>query len=190
MDRVLQPSTAKINCGICTRCRSTIDARSIYKTCQLCREKDRVRREKSQIKKDMQHLGQFRSYHEDDATSASMKERQENAAPHDGNRKFITSVKRKAQKSLYELEAEERMVALKMAKKSLTEIVQRQGKKPMPAVQVNSVGMTFRISFRFNNEFSYFINRATLDQQRSRISKCQLTLRRFEVESPLLLPCS
>jgi hypothetical protein len=90
----------------------------------------------------MQHMtAQSHTFinHEHDATNASKKQRQENATHHDGSRKFSTGIKRKAQKSLYELEAEERMVALKKAKKSLTEIVQRQGKKPMPAVEVKSV---------------------------------------------------
>lgn len=77
------------------------------------------------------------------ATSASVKEHQENATRHDGSRKVSAGVKRKAQKSLSELEGEERMVALKMAKKSLTEIIQRQGKKPMPAVEVKSVSDSY-----------------------------------------------
>ena len=80
--------------------------------------------------------------HKYDATSASTKELQENAdSTHhdDGIRKFSSGVKRKAQKSLYELEEEDRMMALKKAKKSLTEIVQRQGKKPMLTAHVKSV---------------------------------------------------
>ena len=78
-----------------------------------------------------------------DAPSASTKERRENSSHHDGNRKLSVGVKRKAQKSLYELEGEERTVALKMAKKSLTEIIQRQGKKPMPTFDDNSVSPFF-----------------------------------------------
>ena len=74
-----------------------------------------------------------------DATSASTKEGQKNTTHSDGSRKSSAGVKRKAEKSLNELEGEERMVALKMAKKSLTEIVQRQGKKPMPTANVKSV---------------------------------------------------
>ena len=74
-----------------------------------------------------------------DATGASTKERQESATHPDGGREPSASVKRKAQKSLHELEGEERRMALKMAKKSLAEITQRQAKKPLLIASVRSV---------------------------------------------------
>jgi hypothetical protein len=131
---------------------------SSFKTCQPCRLKDKAKREKTRekirlikLEEMRQHTGMtdqagmdlnFRKYV---PTSASTSDRrQENASTStthfDGSRKVSAGVKRKAQKSLYELEGEERRAALKMAKKSLTEIIQRQGKKPiMPAVNVKSV---------------------------------------------------
>lgn len=87
-----------------------------------------------------------------DATGASSKELQENrddTLP-DGSRKPSAGVKRKAHKSLCELEGEERVVALKMAKKSLAEIVQRQGKKPLLTTNVKSVSDS--VFFLFDEE--------------------------------------
>ena len=100
-----------------------------------------------------------------DQTGASMNGRQENATSsrtasiathHDGSRKVSAGVKRKAPKSLNELEGEERIAALKMAKKSLTDIIQRQGKKPMPTVNVKSVSeLTFLLFVWYKKRFSF-----------------------------------
>jgi hypothetical protein len=75
-----------------------------------------------------------------DATGgSSKKERQENATHSDGSQKPSAGAKRKAQKSPYELEGEVRKVALKKAKGSLMEMINRQGKKPLPTTNVKSV---------------------------------------------------
>jgi hypothetical protein len=116
-----------------------MDTLSSFKNCLLCRARRREAR-KPRIKvTTMKHITAQDLNRKYDATSASMKDPRENAAHHEGSQKLSTGVKRAAPKSLSELEGEERLVALKMAKKSLTEIIQRQGKKPMPNIDAKSV---------------------------------------------------
>lgn len=76
-----------------------------------------------------------------DPAGASMKGHQENApiTHRDESRKVAASVKRKAGKSLYELEGEERKVALKMMRTSLKKNIQRHDKKPLPISELKSV---------------------------------------------------
>ena len=163
MDRVLQPTTDGINYTRCGKCKRAMESSLKYKNCLSCRTRERTKRNLTKMK--MKALQQqcmtvqpistatdlnFREY---DQTGASMNGRQENATSsrtasaathHDGSRKVSAGVKRKAPKSLNELDGEERIAALKMAKKSLTDIIQRQGKKPMPTVNVKSVSeLTF-----------------------------------------------
>ena len=147
MDRVLQPATDKFNFKICGTCRKAMDINSSFKTCEPCLAKHRAQRERARLKmKEMQHMmvqANMGLNHKYNATVALSKDGQENAAYHDGSRKLSVGVKRKPEKSLSELEGEERKVALKMARKSLTEIIRRQAKKPMPAANVKSVSDLF-----------------------------------------------
>ena len=153
MDHALQPAGDKINYKICNTCRQAMDTHSPYKNCLLCRARDKARRQKYLLKKKamQQMMVQSSTDHLNrkyDATGASStKERQENASTsshYDGSRKVSAGVKRKAEKSINELEGEERVVALKMAKKSLTEIIQRQGiKEPLPIANLKSVSDSF-----------------------------------------------
>jgi hypothetical protein len=143
MDRALQPAS-EINYNRCTVCKKALDPRLLYKTCLPCRatrnaKRRETRKERLKIK-EMQHTitlaNTDRKYH---ATGSSTKERQENAAHRDGSQKLSAGVKRKAQKSLHELEGEERTMAMKKAKSSLIEIIQRQGMEPLPTTNVKSV---------------------------------------------------
>ena len=143
MDRALQPA-AEINYKRCTICKKAMDNHFYYKTCVPCRAiRNAKRREKQSLKiKEMQHtivLAQANLTRKYDATGSSTKERQENSAHREGSHKLSAGVKRKAQKPLHELEGEERKMALKKAKSSLIEIIQQQGKKPLPTTDVKSV---------------------------------------------------
>ena len=174
MDRVLQPTTDKINYTTCGTCRKALESSSMYKTCPSCLAKTRARREKARLIKMKAMQQQQRmtvqpgstniNFCEYDPTSASLKGQQENASTasthHDGSRKVSAGVKRKHPKSLNELEGEERIVALKMAKKSLTEIIQRQGKKPMPTVNFKPVSelAIFIVCLTKKNTLIFFIN--------------------------------
>jgi hypothetical protein len=142
MDRALQPTA---NYKRCSKCKSTIDAPSSYATCLPCRVADNFRRQKrlkmekmnTTVQADLDLLKLKYG-----ATGASVKERlerQENATQRDGSRKPSAGVKRKAQKSLSELEGEERKVALKMTKTSLDKSIRQQGKKPLPTTSAQSV---------------------------------------------------
>lgn len=173
MDHALQPADDKINLyKICNTCKQTMDTYSRYKNCLLCRARDKAKRERYLLKKKALQQQQFQQQHmigqttntdlnrKYDATSASStKVGQENAistssssSHRDENRKFLSAgVKRMAQKSLYELEGEERVVALKMAKKSLSEIVKRQCKESLlPTTNLKSVSV-----LRFVTSFIY-----------------------------------
>ena len=142
MDRALQPA-AEINYKRCTICKKAMDTHFYYKTCVPCRAiRNAKRREKQSLKiKEMQHtiVAKTNLTRKYDATGSSTKERQENSAHHEGSHKLSAGVKRKAQKPLYELEGEERKMALKKAKSSLIEIIQQQGKKPLSTTNVKSV---------------------------------------------------
>lgn len=140
MDRVLQPAAAT-NYRICSRCQKKMHAESLHKTCHACRAVDRLRREKRLLKmKKIQHMVHTNVRDQKyNATDASTNREDASTTHHDKSRKFVTGVKRKAEKSLHELEGEEQKVALKMMKTSLKKTIQRHGKKPLPILNVKSV---------------------------------------------------
>lgn len=69
----------------------------------------------------------------DDTAVASMQGYQENASNthRDESQKVVKGVKRKAQKTLCELEGEERKVAMAMMRNSLKQTIRRNGKEPL-----------------------------------------------------------
>jgi hypothetical protein len=144
MDRVLQSMDPEINCKICTnlKCKKTMDTNSLYKTCNACRAKDRLKRERLRVKKAERQLAADTDV-DNRKYDAAGKEYQENVClTHDdeGRKVVMAGVKRKAQKFLYELEGEERKVAMKMMKTGLKKDIRRHAKKQqlLPAVKLVS----------------------------------------------------
>lgn len=145
MDCVLQPADT-VNYKKCSACKRTIDANSLYKTCSSCRAKAKVEREKLRLK--MKEIKKMAVPFHTDArdrqygtADASMKGYHKNR---DESRKVVAGVKRKAEKSLHELEGKQREIACKMMKTCLKKTMQGHGKKPLPIVSnVESVRTTF-----------------------------------------------
>ncbi|KAF8810849.1 hypothetical protein BYT27DRAFT_7161397 [Phlegmacium glaucopus] len=128
----------------CGRCRQAIDINLPFKTCNACRAKNKVKRERMRLKiKEMQTTAVLARTdvhnRKCDTTGASMKgENACSSTQRDESRKVVEGDTRGAQKSLYELEGEERKVAMKMMKASLKPIIRRHGKKPLPIATVKS----------------------------------------------------
>ena len=87
-------------------------------------------------------------YRQDDLAGQSTKGHQGNAYTtyRDESRKAVAGVKKKAEKSLSELEGEEQKVAMRMIKTSLKKTIRRNGKKALSIPTVGSVS-DYRLYF-------------------------------------------